>query len=183
MNQVCQGQRSTKPTTATVPIVLPSNQVNSNMEDMPQEPANIRTHHVFMMVHVVTGCIFSNNTRCFPVTSKWGNAYVAIFYIYDANAIWSVPIKNRSKEELLRAVTELYAWLTARGYRPLLHKIDNEMSHNVKTFIATEQVKLQYTLSDMHCTNPAKHAVRTWKNHFTGGIARRHSPKPIGADS
>ncbi len=55
----------------------------------------------------------------------------------------SVPIKNRSKEELLRALTEVYAWPMAQGYWPLLHKIDNEIAHEVKAFIASEQVKLQ----------------------------------------
>jgi hypothetical protein len=79
------------------------------MDNMPQEPVNIRTHHVFMMVHVFTGRIFSNYTGHFSVMSNRGNAYVTLFYIYDANAIWSVPIKNRSKEELLHAVTEMYA--------------------------------------------------------------------------
>jgi hypothetical protein len=80
-----------------VPIVLPSDQVDSNMDDAPQEPANICTHHVFMMVQVVTGCISSDNTGCFPVMSNQGNAYIALFYIYNANAIWLVSIKNRSK--------------------------------------------------------------------------------------
>ena len=116
MNQVRQGQWSTQPTTATALIFLSSNQVNSNMDNVPQELANIRTHHVFMKVHIVMGCISSNNTGHFPVTFNQGNAYIALFYVYDANAIWSVPIKNRSKEELLRAVKEVYAWLTARGY-------------------------------------------------------------------
>jgi hypothetical protein len=64
------------------------------MDNVPQEPANIHTHHVFMRVHVLTGRVSSNNTRCFPVMSNWGNAYVTLFYIYNANAIWSVPIKN-----------------------------------------------------------------------------------------
>jgi hypothetical protein len=124
MNQVRQGLWSMQPTSATAPIVLPSDQVNSNMEQMPQELANICTHHVFMTVHVVTGHISSENIGRFPVTFNWRNAYVALFYIYDANAIRSVPIKNRSKEELLRVITEVYAWLTARRYPPILHKMD-----------------------------------------------------------
>jgi hypothetical protein len=86
------------------------------MDNAPQEPANIHTHHVFMMVHIVTGHVSSDNTRCFPVMSNRGNAYTALFYIYDANAIWSIPIKNRSKEELLRTITEVYAWLTEWRY-------------------------------------------------------------------
>jgi hypothetical protein len=113
------------------------------MNNVPQEPANICTHHIFMTVHVVTGQVSSDNTGRFPVTSNRGNAYVDLFYIYNANAIWSVPIKNRSKEELLWAITEVYAWLTAWGYRPILHKMDNETSHDVEAFIVLEQVKLQ----------------------------------------
>jgi hypothetical protein len=140
------------------------------MDNVLQEPANICTHHVFKTVHIVTRCISSNNTRHFLVTSNQGNAYVALFYIYDANAIWSVSIKNRSKEELLWAITEVYAWLTARGYRPLLHKIDNQRSHDVEAFIASEQVKLQYTPPNMHHTNPTECAVCTWNKHFTAGI-------------
>jgi hypothetical protein len=171
MNQVCQGLRSLQPTSVTVPIVLPSDRVDSNMDYVPQEPANIRTYHVFMTVHVITGCISSDNTGCFPVTSHRGNAYVALFYIYKANGIWLVPIKNRSKEELLQAITEVYAWLTAQGYRPILHKIDNKTSHDIKAFIPSEQVKLQYCPLNMHRTNPAKRTVRMWKNHFMAGLA------------
>jgi hypothetical protein len=81
------------------------------MDSTPQELANIFTHHVFMMVHAVTGHVSNDNTSCFLMTSNWG-AYIALFYIYNANVIWLVPIKNRSKEELLRAITEVYTWLT-----------------------------------------------------------------------
>jgi hypothetical protein len=54
------------------------------MDSAPQEPANMCTHHVFMTVHVIAGHVSSDNTSCFPVTSNRGNAYVALFYIYDA---------------------------------------------------------------------------------------------------
>jgi hypothetical protein len=124
-----------------------------------------------MLVHIVTGRISSNNTRCFPVMSNQGNAYITLFYIYNANVIQSVPIKNRSKEELFHAVTEGYAWLIAQGYQPLLRKMDNETSHDVEAFIILEQVKLQNTPPNMHRTNPAKYAVHTSKNHFTAGTA------------
>jgi hypothetical protein len=90
------------------------------MDNVPQELANIHTHHVFMTVHVIMGRVSSSSTGHFLVTSNRGNAYVALFYIYNANAIWSVPIKNRSKEELLQSITEVHAWLTARGYQPFL---------------------------------------------------------------
>jgi hypothetical protein len=71
---------------------------------------------------------------------------------------------------ILRVVTEVYTWLTAQGYWPLLQKMDNKISHDVEAFIPAEQLKLQCTPPDMHCTNPAKHMVHTWKNHFMVGI-------------
>ncbi len=58
-----------------------------------------------------------------------------------------------------------------QGISPILHKMDNETSHDIKAFITLEQVKLQYCPPDMHCTNPAKRVVRTWKNHFMAGLS------------
>jgi hypothetical protein len=179
MNQVQQRIRSTKLAAATSPIVLQADLIDTNMDAAPHEPTNKRTHHVFMTVRKVMGSASSDQSGCFPVMSNHSNAYVALFYVYDPNYIKSIPIKNQSKEEFLQAYMEVYAWLTARGYRPLLHKLDNKTSHDVEAFIAAEQVKIQYTPLDMHCTNPARHAVLMWKNHFTAGIAGISSLFPI----
>jgi hypothetical protein len=179
MDQVRQGIQSTKPAAAPSPILLPANCIDTNMDAAPQEPTNKRTHHVFMTIGKVTGSISSNQSGRSPITSNCGNACVALFYVYNPNYIKSIPIKNRSKEELLQAYTEVYAWLAARGYRPLLHKLDNKTSCNVEAFIAAEQVKIQYTPPDMHRTNPAKRAIQMWKNHFTAGIAGIPSLFPI----
>jgi hypothetical protein len=68
----------------------------------------------------------------------------------------------------------------AQGYQPLLHKMDNETFHDVEAFITLEQVRLQNTPPpNMHCTNPAKHAVHTSKNHFTAGTARLPPSFPL----
>jgi hypothetical protein len=49
--------------------------------------------------------------------------------------------------------------------------MDNKTSHNVETFIRKENTRLQYTPPDIHCTNPAKREICTWKKHFLSGIA------------
>jgi hypothetical protein len=77
----------------------------------------------------------------------------------------------RYKEELLHAYHEVYEWLSVRGFKPLLHKMDNETSHEVEKFIQGQQTRLQYTPPDMHRTNPAERAIHTSKNHFLTGIA------------
>jgi hypothetical protein len=38
---------------------------------------------------------------------------------------------------------------------------------------------MQYTPLDIHRTNPAKWAIRTWKNHFLAGIAGLIKSFPI----
>ena len=134
LDQIRQGTRSTQPrtpTSATIPT-MPSLHSNDHMADAPQAPLNARTNHVFMQIHAIDGVISSNQTGRFPITSNRGNAYVVVFYVYDANYICSIPIKSRSKEELLRAYNEVYEWLSVWGFKPLLHKMDNETLHEVK---------------------------------------------------
>jgi hypothetical protein len=57
--------------------------------------------------------------------------------------------------------------------------MDKETLHKVENFIRLQQTHLQLTPPDIHCTNPAKHAIRTWKNHFLAGIAGLPKSFPI----
>jgi hypothetical protein len=149
------------------------------MEDVAQELHNTRTHFIFMAIYEINGNLFTNQTCRFPITSNHGHAYVVVIYILDANAIWSVPIKNWSKEELLCAYRKIYTWLTPCSFKPLLHKLDNKTSKDVKALVTTEQTPIQYTPLDIHCTNPTKFAIPTWKNHVLAGIAGLPKSFPI----
>jgi hypothetical protein len=60
-----------------------------------------------------------------------------------------------------------------------MHKMDNETSKDIKKFIKANNTTLQNTPPDINCTNSAKRAIRTWKNHFIAGIASL----PTGAAS
>jgi hypothetical protein len=78
------------------------------------------------------GQIYSNQTGRFPVTSSRGNRYIMIVYDYDSTAILAEPIKNRSEQEILRAYSKLHQYLTDRGLKPQLQKLDNECSAALK---------------------------------------------------
>jgi hypothetical protein len=93
------------------------------------------------------------------------------FFIYDTNYIKSVPIKSRDKKELLRAYTEVYSFCQKRGFKPKLHKLDNETSRDVEEFIASQKTDIQYTPPDMHRTNPAERAIQTWKSCKKSSLA------------
>ena len=166
MDQAHQGQWLTKQSEQSPPAPADHDKISTQVRN------NARTHKVYMSVQKCNGQISTNQTGRFPVTSNRGNAYVVVFYIFDANAITLVPIKNCSKEELLQAYTIMYAWLTSKGYTPLLHKLDNETSKDVEDFIQAQNTKFQNTPPDMHRTNLAKRAIRTWKKSFFGRIGR-----------
>ena len=128
-----------------------------------QEPHNKKTHAVFMATAAADGLIASDQTGSLPRISTRGMRYLCIFYIYDANAIKAIPIKSRRKEELLRAYKEMYEYCEARGFKPKMHKLDNETSKEVEVFITSQRAQYQYTPPDIHRTNPAERAIQTYK--------------------
>jgi len=75
---------------------MPGLHIDNHMADTPQEPLNACTNLVFVHIHAIDGVISSDQTGRFPITSNRGNAYIFVFYVYDANYIRSVPIKSRS---------------------------------------------------------------------------------------
>jgi hypothetical protein len=106
MDQTQQGQRSTHP---TLPATAPPT-TDDDPNSVLQEPGNMKTNLVYMFFYNITGLPFTDQIGCFPVTSNQGHAYLIIFYVYDANFITSIPIKNPTKEELLRAYQLAYKY-------------------------------------------------------------------------
>ena len=112
------------------------------MEPPEQAPHNDKTNMVFLTLAEVEGQLFTDQTGRFPVTSSRGNNYIVIFYVVDANYIKSYPIKSRHRTELIRAYDDVYSFLRTRGYRPQLHKLDNETSKDVENFIADNNARI-----------------------------------------
>jgi hypothetical protein len=161
MDQRMQGIRSTKSSHAN-----PSPDAIDTMEEPEQAPSNDKTNMVFMTIAEADGQLFTDQTGRFPVTSNKGNNYIVLFYVVDANFIKSYPIKSRHRTEILKAYEEVYQYLRIRGYRPKLHRLDNETSKDVEDFIVEQNAQYQYTPPDIHRTNIAERMIRTWKNHM-----------------
>ncbi len=177
MDQTCQGQQSTSRITINTPPLTISN--NDNGDILPVHISDGSTNLVFMVIHDITGKVFTDQTGRFPITSNRDHAYLLIFYIYDVNFIASTPIENCTKEELLHAYQITNKYLSSRGFKPLLHKMDNKTSKDVEEFIDSQHTTLQYTPPDIHRTNSTERAIRTWKNHFSTGIASLPKSFPI----
>jgi len=91
-----------------------------------QESGNAKTKFIFMTTQLADGWIASDQTGAFPRVSNRGNKYICVFYIFDANFIKGNPIKSRHRLELLKAYTQVYKWCEAQGFKPSLHRMDNE---------------------------------------------------------
>eukprot|EP00804_Cyclotella_cryptica_P003026 CCRYP_006029-RA/>CCRYP_006029-RA protein AED:0.43 eAED:0.43 QI:0/0/0/1/0/0/5/0/250 len=139
----------------------PTHPPDNHMEEHEQTPTNDKTHMVFMTL------VERGNSSPTKRGASQSHPTVATTIFHTLS-------------NLDTADKEVYTFLRVRGYRPQLHKLDNKTSHDVELFIKENNVKLQYTPPDVHQTNPAEQAIRTWKNHFiairTGASPTCHLP-------
>jgi hypothetical protein len=149
--------------------VTPPSTVMTTPPSSPEPP--VRTHFVYPKVIDITGKIFSDQTGRFPVTSSRGNKYIMIVYDYDSTAILAEPLKNRTEGELVRAYSRIHDYLTARGLKPQLQKLDNECPAALKKFMRAENVAFQLVPPYDHRQNAAERAIGIWKDHFVAGLA------------
>ena len=130
-----------------------------------QEPGNVRTKKVYMTVKLAENWIASDHTGAFPRVSSRGNRYISLLYIYDANYIKRMPVKSRHRHDLLGAYKEVYKFCEKRGFKPELHRMDNETSEEVEEFIQDQNAQIQCSTPDRHC-RPAERALQTYKSGF-----------------
>ena len=177
MSQTRQNVRSTKKrTNGEIPQ---KNEMSYEDINVKQEEPNERTNDVFIALEDVTGKVYSDQTGKFPRTSSRGMKYIMVFYVYDANYVCGIPLKNRTAEEFLRAYKQMYTTLQSKGYAPRLHKLDNETSRSIEEFIESQGTKIQFATPHIHRQNAAERGIQTWKNHFIAGLASVHPEFPI----
>ena len=82
-----------------------------------------------------TGQIYAVQKGHFPVTYSHSNKYLMVLYNYDSNAILAEPMKSHSEAKIVRAYSKLHAYLTNRGLKPVLQKIDNKAPEGPKQFM------------------------------------------------
>ena len=87
-------------------------------------------------------------------------------YDYDSNVIDATAVKSRKTEDLVPAYNELYEHLEQGGIKPVLQKLDNEVSKIMIDNIEEKGLKYELAHSFDHRSNPAERSVQTFKNHF-----------------
>ncbi len=170
--------RSTK-SAKTGPLPLTYAAAAANAEEISPDPTHIRTNNVFVDNIDITGRTFSDQTGRFVCPSISGNNYIFILYDYDTNSIHAVAIPNRKKESLLSAMKHITKKLTRRGFKPVLHKMDNEVSDLMREYLDDENINFELTPTGLHRRNLAERAIQTFKNHFISGLCSTHPDFPL----
>ena len=163
--------RSTKSTKAG-PLPLTYTASTANAEEIT------RTNNIFIENIEITGRTFSDQTGGFVCPSISGNNYVFIVYDFDSNSIHALPIPTRKKEHIVAAFQKIVKRLTLKGLKPQLHKLDNEISQLMTTYMEKEQIKYELTPTGLHRRNLAERAFQTFKNHFIAGLCSTHPDFP-----
>ena len=118
-------------------------------------------------------------TGRFPYKSARGNQYLLVAYHFDANAIYSHPIKNRESTSITTAWSIINTKFTKAGVQPHTYIIDNEASLELKTTMDTKKIAHQLVPPHNHRANLAERAIQTFKNHFKSALATADPDFPL----
>ena len=102
-----------------------------------------------------------------------------VAYHYDSNTIHAEPLKTRSGLYLKTAYHKIHILLTNRGLKPSLNTLENECHNVLKKFMREVNEKFQLFPPHIHHRNSAERAIRTFKEHFTTGLASTHKDFPL----
>ena len=173
LNQEKAGLRSTKPMKQSLTSIEKADLYP------PSDTPNIRTNDVVYAMVSTSDKGFLDLPGRFPHCSSRGNQYIVIAYVYDANAILGVPIKNRQAGTITAAWQTIHHQLQAAGAAPNLWVLDNEASTELKQAMTKKDTKFQLVPPYTHRANAAERAIQTFKNHFKAGLASLDPDFPI----
>ena len=112
------------------------------------------------------------------ITSIKENKYVCLLYEYNANAILTDPLQNRTGQEILIAYSKLHRYLTERGIQTKTHWIDNEACEYLKQFDRKTQIYYQFSPPDTH-RKIGWRELSGYENHFFSGISETDKIIPM----
>ena len=100
------------------------------------------------------------------------NGMTEMFIMYDwtSNAILSTPIKEAKTETIVECFKNNITYLAKRGFKPVYNIIDNVATREIKTYLESENIKVQFVTPYDHRENAAERAIQNSKNHTIYGL-------------
>jgi hypothetical protein len=79
-------------------------------------------------------------------------------------------MKSRGGQEMVRSYNKLIQELIDHGFKPRLHRLDNECSKARRSLLNQHDIQFQLAPPHMPRRNAAERAIQTFKNHFVAGL-------------
>jgi hypothetical protein len=114
----------------------------------------------------LNGMISTDQTGRSPVKSIKGKSYLIVLYNYDSNIILATSMKSGTAPDLVAAYNELHQQLLDDGVKPVLQRLDNEISKVLIRAITDKGIDYHLASPNDHRLNPAERAIQTFKNHL-----------------
>ena len=102
-----------------------------------------------------------------------------VVYNFDSNAILAEPIKSCTEIDFFFACTKFHTYLTSRGFKPYLQRLDNEALGLLKKFIHDNQVNLQLVPPHLNRQNASEQAIEIWIEHSISILATANPQFPM----
>lgn len=142
---------------------LQSTKGEQQEEELPAEPMLEELNHVKInqafAVFKEIGRVYSDQTGRFPITLSLGSKHVFLLYSYDANAIFTEPIKSRAGRDIVDAYTKIHKHLYKAGFTPKMHWLANEVSSLIKEYDKMHGIDYQLVPPQMYQWNAAERAI------------------------
>jgi hypothetical protein len=140
---------------------------------------NTRTRIIHAGCHCTTSMVYTYPTGKFLVPSVSGNQYILVVYEYDSNYIHAEPMIDRTGPSIIAAYQRSIDFLQARGFKPLLQRLDNEATSALQDFLVASDIDFQLAPPHIHRRNTAERAIHTFKNHFIAGLCSTNPAFPL----
>ena len=158
------------------PAPVPSTAVPTVPPMSPQQIEQLikptrRTNHIYADCTQITGQVYTDQTgKMLSIPSASGMNYCLIFYDFDSNLIWAVPLPSRMKHQILKAMKQVFKLLGSRGLQPQLQCLDNECSQLLKDYMSEEGVAYQLTPRGKHSYIQRVFSVNAVLNKTSGTL-------------
>ena len=117
------------------------------------------------------GRLHSDQTGQLPVLGRHNEKYIAIFFDDSTNYIHAETMCDKSAASLLSATSKAISFFAQHGTVTSELRLDNEISTEVRNYLATNHIKVDLTPVGQHRRNKAERSIRTYKNHHIANLA------------
>ncbi len=126
-----------------------------------------------------SGIVYHDLTGSLPFMSFDGSVCFFVLYHYESNAILATPIAGLDDVSIFNTYKKYFKELIAKGFKPKLNVMDNQVTKHIKKFLTENDCKLQVVEPHNHRVNAAERAIQTFKAAFIAALATTDSDFPL----